>query len=52
MKFALLGYGKMGKSIESIAVERGHEVVLKINADNLEDLTQENLSVADVAIEF
>ena len=52
MKFALLGYGKMGKSIESIAVERGHEVVLKINADNLEDLTQENLSVADVAIEI
>ena len=52
MKIDLLGYGKMGKAIESIAVERGHEVVLKINADNLEDLTQENLSVADVAIEF
>ncbi len=52
MKIALLGYGKMGKAIESVAVERGHEILLKINADNLDDLTQENLSIADVAIEF
>ncbi|MFT6167120.1 MAG: 4-hydroxy-tetrahydrodipicolinate reductase [Vicingaceae bacterium] len=52
MKIALLGYGKMGKAIEIIAVERGHEIVLKINADNIKDLTIENLKVADVAIEF
>ena len=52
MKIALLGYGKMGKAIESIAVERGHEVVLKINSKNLEALTVENLKLADVAIEF
>ncbi len=52
MKIALLGYGKMGKAIESIAIERGHEVVLKINSRNLETLTIQNLKTADVAIEF
>lgn len=52
MKIALLGYGKMGKEIEKIAVSRGHEIVLKIGVDNLSDLTEENLSKADVAIEF
>tara|TARA_R110000868_G_scaffold405749_2_gene685514 strand:+ start:51 stop:767 length:717 start_codon:yes stop_codon:yes gene_type:complete len=52
MKIALLGYGKMGKAIESIAIERGHEIVLKINANNNNDLTIENLKAADVAIEF
>ena len=52
MKIALLGYGKMGKEIEKIAVSRGHEVVLRIGADNLADLTVENLSKANVAIEF
>jgi 4-hydroxy-tetrahydrodipicolinate reductase len=52
MKIALLGYGKMGKAIEEIALQKGHEVVLKINIDNTADLTQENLKKADVAIEF
>ena len=52
MKLALLGYGKMGQIIERFAVERGHEVVLKINVDNLEELTTANLSKADVAIDF
>ncbi len=52
MKIALIGYGKMGKEIEQIAVERGHSVVLKIDVDNQTDLTVENLSKADVAIEF
>ncbi|MDO4229680.1 MAG: 4-hydroxy-tetrahydrodipicolinate reductase [Capnocytophaga sp.] len=48
MKIALLGYGKMGKTIEKIALERGHEIVLKIdNADTVYDIT-----IADVAIEF
>ena len=41
MKIALLGYGKMGKEIEQIAVSRGNEIVLKIGADNLDDLTTE-----------
>lgn len=42
----------MGQAIEAIAMERGHTVVLKINIDNLADFTKENLSKADVAIEF
>ena len=52
MKIALLGYGKMGLIIERYALERGHEVVLKINLDNQADLTPENLSKADIAIDF
>jgi 4-hydroxy-tetrahydrodipicolinate reductase len=52
MKIALIGYGKMGKAIERIAVVRGHEIVLKIDLDNSFELTKENLSKADLAIEF
>jgi 4-hydroxy-tetrahydrodipicolinate reductase len=52
MKIALLGYGKMGRIIEKIVNDRGHEVVLKIDQDNLHELTSENLQKADVAIEF
>ena len=52
MNIALIGYGKMGKMIETIAVERGHEVVLKIDVDNLSDFTQDNFAKAHVAIEF
>lgn len=52
MKIALLGYGKMGQIIERFALERGHEVVLKISIDNREDLTVSNLRKADVAIDF
>jgi len=52
MKIALIGYGKMGKEIEQIAVSRGHTIVLKIDIQNQADFTTENLSQADVAIEF
>jgi 4-hydroxy-tetrahydrodipicolinate reductase len=52
LKIALLGYGKMGKEIEQICLQRNHEVVLKIGKDNLADLTINNLKKADVAIEF
>lgn len=52
MKIAILGYGKMGMEIEKIALSRGNEIVLKIGLENLEDLTEENLKKADVAIEF
>lgn len=52
MQIALLGYGKMGHTIEKIARERNHDVVLKINDENLEDLTIENIRKADVVIEF
>ena len=51
MKIALIGYGKMGKEIEQIALSRGHSVVLTIDIHNSEELTVENLSKADVAIE-
>lgn len=48
MKIALLGYGRMGKTIERLAVERGHEIVLKIS----EDIEKAELQKADVAIDF
>ena len=48
MKIALLGYGKMGKVIERIALERGHEIVLKKDETN----TYAGLENADVAIDF
>ena len=48
MKIALLGYGKMGQVIERIALERGHEIVLKKDENN----TYEGLTAADVAIDF
>ncbi len=52
MKIALIGYGKMGKEIEQIALSRGHSVVLTIDIHNPDDFTAENLARADVAIEF
>jgi 4-hydroxy-tetrahydrodipicolinate reductase len=52
MKIALIGYGKMGHMIEEIAIQRGHEVVLKIDVNNPQDLNKETISKADVAIEF
>ncbi|RKD17102.1 4-hydroxy-tetrahydrodipicolinate reductase [Pelobium manganitolerans] len=52
MKLALLGYGKMGKMIEAIALDRNHEIVLIIDQHNADELTVENLRKADVAIEF
>lgn len=52
MKIALIGYGKMGKTIEGIALQRGHEIVLKIDVNNAADMTPANLRKADVAIEF
>ncbi|WP_438422593.1 4-hydroxy-tetrahydrodipicolinate reductase [Aquimarina macrocephali] len=48
MKIALLGYGKMGKTIEKIAIERGHTIVLKVDKGD----TTYDLSEADVAIDF
>jgi len=48
MKIALLGYGRMGKAIEKIALERGHEIVLKIDINT----TEYDISIADVAIDF
>lgn len=52
MKIALIGYGKMGHAIEEIGLTKGYEFPLKINADNLQDFSSENLKDIDVAIEF
>ncbi|MDO9593749.1 MAG: 4-hydroxy-tetrahydrodipicolinate reductase, partial [Lutibacter sp.] len=48
MKIALLGYGKMGKTIEQIALQRGHEIELKID----ENSADYDITLADVAIDF
>ena len=52
MNIALIGYGKMGKAIEEIALQRGHTIPLKIDIDNAAEFTKENLNKCDVAIEF
>ncbi|MFZ4752566.1 MAG: 4-hydroxy-tetrahydrodipicolinate reductase [Chitinophagaceae bacterium] len=52
MNIALIGYGKMGKTIETIALKRGHQIVLKISSQNPRDLNDEELKKADVCIEF
>ena len=52
MKAAIIGYGKMGREIEKILLERGHSVALVIDTDNASDLNAANLAQADVALEF
>ena len=53
MKIALIGYGKMGKAIEEIALASGHEICVKINNQNTNtEFLEENFSSIDVAIEF
>lgn len=52
MDIAIIGYGKMGKIIEKIALEKGHRVVLRISRNNLHDLNKAMIGLADVAIEF
>ena len=52
MRIALIGYGKMGKAIERIAISRGHEIVLKIDLVNADEMTPAHLFRAEVAIEF
>ena len=55
MKIALVGYGKMGRMIERIAVDRGHEVTLRLdefNNANFEGITRDNFEAVDVAIDF
>lgn len=52
MKIALIGYGKMGKTIEQIAVSRGHEIVSIVDINNPEEIHSDNFKSADVAIEF
>jgi len=52
MNIALLGYGKMGKEIEAIALQRGHTITLKVDETNADTFTTNDLKKADVAIEF
>lgn len=52
MNIALIGYGKMGKTIEEIAVERGHTIVARIDLSTGENFDSEGFRMADVAIEF
>lgn len=53
MKIAIIGYGKMGRAIEQIAIQRGHKVVCKIDVNNSDDsFDGEGFADADVAIEF
>ncbi len=52
MQIALIGYGKMGKAIEEIALKRGHTIAAKIDLDNMNDFTPAYLAKADAAIEF
>lgn len=52
MKIALIGYGKMGKAIEEIALSRHHEIVLRITSSTKQEMTAAALRKADIAIEF
>ena len=52
MNIALIGYGKMGKEIEQIAISRGHSIVLKVTSSNANTYSIDELKKADVAIEF
>ena len=52
MNIALLGYGKMGKTIDALASHMGHKIVLKINTDNAHERSVNHIKNADVAIEF
>jgi 4-hydroxy-tetrahydrodipicolinate reductase len=52
ISIALIGYGKMGKAIEAVALQKGHRIILRIDADNQEEFTAANLQKCDVAIEF
>jgi len=52
MNIALIGYGKMGRSIEEIATQKGHTIIIRIDQDNYGEFTRDNLDGTDVAIEF
>jgi 4-hydroxy-tetrahydrodipicolinate reductase len=52
MNIALIGYGRMGHEIESIAIKRGHSIKLKVDQYNEDDLNSDHLNGIDVAIEF
>ncbi|MFO7852908.1 MAG: 4-hydroxy-tetrahydrodipicolinate reductase [Bacteroidota bacterium] len=52
MFITIIGYGRMGKEVESMAIARGHEVILRIDKENIDDFDSEIFGKSDVAIEF
>ena len=52
MKIALIGYGKMGKTIEKLALLKGYEIILRVNSQNGIELYPSDIAGADVAFEF
>ncbi len=52
LKIGLIGFGKMGKIIEKLAIQKHHEIVLRVSRTNSIDLNIQNLGFLDVAIEF
>jgi 4-hydroxy-tetrahydrodipicolinate reductase len=52
MKIALIGYGKMGKTIERFALQRGHSITVRIDKDNTDDIYSAAFKSSDTAIEF
>ena len=52
MKIGIIGYGKMGKEIEKISINKGYKIIFKINSKNLSELNKTNVSKCDVIIEF
>lgn len=52
MNIGIIGYGKMGREVEKIALKKGHEIKLKINSKNINELNKKSISNIDVAIEF
>ncbi len=52
MNIAIIGYGRMGKAIERIAIDRGHTIGLTIDNNNINDLNRNSLKDIDVCIEF
>ena len=52
MNLAIIGYGKMGKEIEQVALDRGHQVFLKIDMNNIDQISAEDFKNIDVAVEF
>jgi len=52
MKIGIIGYGKMGKAIEKVAIQQGHNILFKINSKNRNQLNKKAIQKIDVAIEF
>lgn len=52
MQIGIIGYGRMGKEVEKIAIQKGHNIIFKINSQNSNELNKQNIKKVDVAIDF